>query len=81
MAGILMHEGIGKGAMPLLDILTVGSTVSTRQSNDLLPYIPKLRTFFTQLPKTGAEMSIRRVKVPLADVECFTKTVLKVSSA
>ena len=67
-----------KGSSPTIEVLSTGATVSTRQSNDLLPYISKLRRFFTRLPNKVAEMSPRIMTVPFVDVECITKTMIKV---
>lgn len=77
-AGMILNEGIGKGPMPTVDVLSIGATVSTRQSSDLLPYMAEMKKFFAPLPKTVAEMTLRPMNVPLTDVETVTKTVVKV---
>ena len=76
--GIILHESNIKGHAPTIEVLSIGATVSTRQSNDLLPYMPKLRKFFTCLPNKVAEMSVKIMKIPLVDVECVTRTIVKV---
>ena len=78
MAGIILTEGPSKGTQPMLEVLSIGSTTSTRQSSDLLPYMPELRKFFSPLPQTAAQMSLKTVKVPLTDLEAVTKTLIKV---
>ena len=78
--GMILNEGIGKGPMPIVEVLSIGAAVSTRQSSDLLPYAPKMKRFFHSLPKTVAEMTIKPIKIPLADVEAVTKTVVKVGT-
>ena len=80
MAGVLLHEGSAKGLAPTIEVLSFGATTSTRRSEDLLPYLPGFRQFYTRLPKTPAEMSIKSIKVSLLDVECLTKTLAKVIS-
>ncbi|MCJ1414142.1 hypothetical protein MMC32_000467 [Xylographa parallela] len=79
MAGVLLHEGSAKGLAPTIEVLSFGATTSTRRSEDLLPYLPGFRQFYTRLPKTPAEMSIKSIKVSLLDVECLTKTLAKVN--
>ncbi|MCJ1281219.1 hypothetical protein MMC26_000537 [Xylographa opegraphella] len=79
MAGILLHEGSAKGSAPTIEVLSFGATTSTRRSEDLLPYLPDFRQFFTRLPKTPAEMSLKPIRVSLLDVECLSKTVAKVN--
>ena len=78
MAGILLHEGIGGGSSPTIEVLSMGSSGATRQSSDLLPFVPKFKHFFTALPRTPAEMSLNRIRISLSDVERITKTTVKV---
>ena len=78
-AGILLHEGAGKGSPPTIEVLSVGTITSTRRSEDLLPCLPDFRKFFVRLPKTAAEMSLKPTKVSLLDVECVTKSLMKVN--
>jgi antiviral helicase SKI2 len=80
MAGVLVHDGVGRGSPPMLEIISPGAVRSTRRSEDLLPYIPYFRTYFSPLPRSLAEMTLQLMKVSLADVECITKTTVKVSS-
>ena len=78
MAGVLLHDGIGRGSPPAIEVLSMGSSVTSRQSSDLLPFVPEFTPFLTALPKTPAEISLKPVKIPLGDVECITKTMVKV---
>lgn len=80
MAGIIIGEGASKGPNPSLLVLSVGAITSTRQSNDMLPYIPALRGFFSPLPKSAAQMALKAAQVPLSDVEAITDTMIKVPS-
>ena len=59
-------------------MLSVQSKVQVRQSSDLLPYIQELRPFFVPIPSNVSEMDLKILKIPLSDVECITKTVVKV---
>lgn len=76
--GILIREGVSRSLASTVDVLTLGPKNPTRQPSDLLPYLPRYRLFFTALVKTVDEMELKVVRVALDDVECLTKTVLKV---
>ena len=78
MAGILLHERIGRGSSVTIEMLSMGSSIATRQSSDLLPFVPKFKQFFTALPRTPAEMNLKTIRIPLSDIECITKTMVKV---
>ena len=78
MPGILLREGVSKGLAPAIEVLSLGRKNRSREANDLLPYIPKFKTFFSSLPKEVAEMEFRTLRVPLSDVDCITKTTVKV---
>ena len=77
MPGVLVADGTSKGPTPTVDVLTTGAIVSTRQSNDLLPFVPKLRKFLTPFPKSKAQASVRMLKVPLADLDCITNSMMR----
>lgn len=51
-----------------------------RQASDLLPYLPRFRELFADLPNTVAQMKLVVTNVPLGDVECVTATVVKVDT-
>ncbi|MCJ1477206.1 hypothetical protein MMC13_005877 [Lambiella insularis] len=78
MAGILLHEGAVRGSPPIIEVLSIGATTSTRRSEDLLPYLPNFRRFYTRLPQSAAEMTLKPTKVPLHDLECVTKTIINI---
>ena len=78
MAGVLLHEGIGRDSLPTIEVLSIGAITSTRRSEDTLPYLPAFRQFFVPLPRTAAEMTLKAIKVSLIDLECITKTTVKV---
>ena len=77
MAGILLSEGVTKGAAPSLEVLSIGSMYTTRQSSDLLPYLPAFMKFFAPLPKKAADMVLEVTKVPVGDLVCLTTTIIK----
>ena len=78
MAGVILHEGIGRGPLPTLEVLSIGSITPIRTSSDLLPYVPRFRKFFTDLPQTVSQMNLKAMKVPITEIECVTKTMVKV---
>lgn len=77
MPGVLLHDGVSRGMNPMIEVLSLGPKNPTRQPNDLLPYIPKFKKFFTKMVTTLDEMELKAVKVPLSDIDCITKTILK----
>ncbi|KAL8729550.1 MAG: hypothetical protein Q9166_004630 [cf. Caloplaca sp. 2 TL-2023] len=76
--GILLRDSISRGIAPTVEVLSLSRRNPSPDPSDLLPYVPKFRRFFTPLPSEMAEMDLKVSKIPLNDVECFTKTVVKV---
>ena len=76
-----MHEGIGRGPTPSLEVLVISSNTPTRLPSDLLPYIPRFRHLFAELPQTVSQMSLKTIKVPVNEIECVARTVVKVRGA
>ncbi len=76
----MLREGLVRGAAPTLEVLSLGARNATRQSSDLLPYLPRYRPFFSALPKDVEEMDLKVLKVPLADLECVTQMLLKIKA-
>ena len=73
---MLLLEGISKSIEPTVQVLEI-STNSTRQPGDLLPYLPGFAKFFDPLPYKESDMVLKPVFIPLSDVECVTRTLLK----
>ena len=69
---------MSKDLAPTIEVLSLGRKNRSREANDLLPYIPKFKTYFSSLPKEVAEMELRTLRVPLSDVDCITRTTVKV---
>lgn len=78
-AGIVLRDSISRGFAPTIELLSMGILNSSREASDLLPYLPKLRRFFALLPTKIAETEMKVVKIRLTDIECFTRTIVKVS--
>ena len=77
-AGILLREGVTKGAAPAIELLSLGAKNPNRHLTDLLPYLPDFRHLFAALPTEVAEMELKILKVPISDIDCLTKTVVQV---
>ena len=73
---MLLLEGISKSVEPTVQVLEI-STNSTRQPSDLLPYLPGFAEFFDPLPHKESDMVLKPVFIPLSDVECVTRTLVK----
>jgi antiviral helicase SKI2 len=76
--GLLVREGASTGLNPKLEVLSMGPKDLTRQPSDLLPYVPQYRLYFSDLVKTIGEMELKVYKIPLADIDCITKTMVRI---
>lgn len=76
--GLVVREGASRGLNPTLEVLSMGPKNPNRQPSDLLPYISQFRPYYSDLVKTPAEMELRIFKIPLADIDCITKTILRI---
>ncbi|KAL8897911.1 MAG: hypothetical protein Q9207_006965 [Kuettlingeria erythrocarpa] len=77
-AGIVLKESISRGLAPTIELLSLKHLNAAREASDLLPYLPNFRKFFASLPNKITEMELKVVRIPLTDVESFTRTVVKV---
>ncbi|KAL1864658.1 hypothetical protein VTK73DRAFT_5742 [Phialemonium thermophilum] len=81
--GILLAEGASiKSAAdsPTVHVLEIKTLRETRNSTDLLPFVPAFRKYFSSLPQAKRQAQFRTFKtchVPLTDVECLTRLVTK----
>ncbi|KAJ5804965.1 hypothetical protein N7474_010852 [Penicillium riverlandense] len=76
-AGVLVREGVTGGNIPCLQVCEIGTISNKRHPSDILPFLPKFRPFFQQLPSSSANMHLKTCKIPLADLECVTNTQVK----
>jgi antiviral helicase SKI2 len=79
-AGILLSEGASnKGSTnnPTLHVCEIRTHRDGKDSTDLLPFIPSLRSHFTPLPQAKKHIQIKSLHVPLSDVECLTRYITK----
>lgn len=78
LPGVLLPNGITRGPAPTVRLLSLGCRNQTRQPNDALPYIREYKRYFSPLTTHIEEMELRILPIPLSDVVCITKTVVKV---
>lgn len=76
-AGMLLRDGVSKGLEPTVQVLEVAAN-GRRQPSDILPYLPDFSKHFAPLPKKLEDLHLRAVFIPLADIECITRTTIKV---
>ena len=62
----------------MIEVLSLGQKNRSHEPSDRLPYLPYFKNFFPSLPKKAAEMEMRVMKIPLSDIDCVTKTIVKV---
>jgi len=81
MLGVLLREGATRGMGPSIQVLEITQEDRLRQTNDLLPYLPQFRQFFSPLPKHKSDIKFRISAISLNDLQCITQTMLKVRSS
>ncbi|KAJ9132327.1 DSHCT domain-containing protein [Pleurostoma richardsiae] len=78
--GILLAEGTsvkGSPRGPTVHVLEVRTQRETRDSTDLLPFIPRFRPCLAPLPQAKKHIHIKTLHVAVVDVECLTKHMTK----
>ncbi|KAL0937848.1 ATP-dependent RNA helicase [Colletotrichum truncatum] len=78
--GILLSDGAtnkGPQGSPTLHVCEIRLMRETRDSTDLLPFMPAFRKYFTPLPQAKKHIRIKTLHVPLSDVECLTRYMTK----
>ncbi|TVY56429.1 putative ATP-dependent RNA helicase, partial [Lachnellula suecica] len=76
--GILLRDGMTEGiAVPTVHVLEIRTQRDQRDSTDLLPYLPEFRKRFTKLPQAKKHVAWKTLQIPLSEIECLTKTVVK----
>jgi antiviral helicase SKI2 len=74
---MLLRDGVTKGTAPTVQVLEIASN-ARRQPSDILPYLPEFAKLFAPLPCNLEELHLRTVLVPVSDIECITRTTIKV---
>lgn len=78
--GILLSEGISmksSASTPTVHVLEIKTGRDSRDSTDLLPFVPALRNLLTPLPQAKRHIHIKTVHVPVEDIVCLTRYVTK----
>ncbi|KAI9757303.1 MAG: hypothetical protein M4579_003514 [Chaenotheca gracillima] len=73
--GILTREPTSKGISATLQVLEPVPSRHDRQPDDLLPFLPSFWQFLSNSLEDAK--SFRTITLPLSDVECVTKTIIK----
>ena len=77
-AGTVVREDMAGGSVPSLQVLEFGPANSKRHASDILPYLPAFRELFAPLSADPSDMELRIHRIPLADLECVTSTIVKI---
>ncbi|KAM0275026.1 hypothetical protein ACHAQH_007632 [Verticillium albo-atrum] len=78
--GILLADGAsvkGSSSGATLHVCEIRTLRETRDSTDLLPFIPAFRKYLTALPQHKKQVQVKTLHVPIADVECLTRYTTK----
>lgn len=78
--GILVSDGPSpRGSLdePILQICAIKPLRERRDATDQLPFVPGFRQYLHKLPQTKRRIQTKNLHVPLSDVECLTRWVLK----
>jgi antiviral helicase SKI2 len=79
-AGILLTDGMspkGSTAEPVLHVCAIKPLRDRRDATDQLPFLPGFRKLLHKLPTGKKRLQTKTLHVPLSDVECLTRWVLK----
>ncbi|KIW77049.1 hypothetical protein Z517_09495 [Fonsecaea pedrosoi CBS 271.37] len=76
--GVLLEDGVRAGPNRGIKVLEISHVDAKRSTQDLLPYLPRVRMMFSALPANASQVKWRITQVGLDDVECVTQTVVKV---
>ncbi|KAI9673384.1 MAG: hypothetical protein M1817_002846 [Caeruleum heppii] len=74
--GILAKDGVSGGLNPMLQIISFESSSASKDPSHLLPFLPRFRRLFGDIATNT--LKFNHVRIPLENIECVTKTVLKV---
>lgn len=78
--GILLADGIStktSGGQPMIHVFEIRTMRETRDSSDILPFLPSFRSLLTALPQNKRQIHWKTHHVPIGDIECLTKTITK----
>jgi antiviral helicase SKI2 len=69
---------VAGGSIPSLQVLGFGPANPKRHASDILPFLPTFRNLFAPLPAAPSDMELKIHKIPVADLECVTSTIVKI---
>ncbi|PHH82084.1 hypothetical protein CDD82_7079 [Ophiocordyceps australis] len=78
--GLLLADGMsprGSTDDPIIQVCAVKPLRDRRDASDQLPFIPAFRKYLINLPSARKQIHMRSLNVPLRDIECLTRWVLK----
>lgn len=78
--GLLVSEGMSpRGSLdePVIQVCTIKPLRERRDATDQLPFIPAFRWHLHRLPQGKRRMQTRTLQIPLSDVECLTRWVVR----
>lgn len=78
--GILLTDGAsvkGSTSGSTLHVCEIRTLRDTRDSTDLLPFIPAFRPLMTALQQSKKHVGFKTLHVPVSDVECLTRYTTK----
>lgn len=78
--GVLLTEGVSPQSSiedPTLHVCALKTIRDRRDATDMLPFVPAFRKYMPRLPQGKRRMQTKTLHVPLSDVECLTRWVLK----
>ena len=79
-AGALLSDGMSPRASssePALHICAIKPMRERRDATDQLPFVPAFRKYMHKLPVTKRRWQVKTLHVPLSDVECVSRWVVK----
>jgi antiviral helicase SKI2 len=79
-AGVLLADGMssrGSSDEPSIHICAIKPMRERRDATDQLPFIPPFRKLIHKLPMNKRRWSVKTLHVPLSDVECVSRWVVK----
>lgn len=78
--GLLVSEGMSpRGSLdePMIQVCALKPLRERRDATDQLPFVPAFRRYLHRLPQGKRRMQTKTLHVPLSDIECLTRWVVK----
>ncbi|KAH7308686.1 NUC185 domain-containing protein [Stachybotrys elegans] len=78
--GVLLAEGLslkGSSDEPALHVCAIKPLRDRRDATDQLPFVPGFKKYMHKLPQGKKRIQTKNLHVPMSDVECLTRWVVK----